>query len=58
MIANVFERAEDGSLKTNARWRDIYGQHPKYVVEYVRDHWVWSLIGMEAVIVGLVVGFF
>lgn len=58
MMANVFERAEDGSLETKARWREIYGLHPKVVVEFIREHWVWSLIAMVAVIVGLVARFF
>jgi hypothetical protein len=54
MIANVFERAEDGSLKTNARWKDIYSLHPEYFVAFVREHWLWSLFAMLAVVVGLV----
>lgn len=58
MMANVFVRAEDGSLRTNARWKDIYGMHPKYIVEFVREHWIWSLIVMAAIIIGLGARFF
>lgn len=58
MMANIFERAEDGSLKTKARWREIYGMHPKFVVEFAREHWLWSLIVMVAVIIGIVTRFF
>lgn len=53
MISNVFERMEDGSLKTKARWLDIYGLHPKVVVEFVREYWVWTLITMVATLIGL-----
>jgi len=53
MMSNVFERMEDGSLKTKARWIDIYGLHPKIAVELVREYWGWTLITMAATLIGL-----
>jgi len=58
MMANLFERAEARSLKTEARWSEIYGLHPKIVVEFVREHWLWSVVAMAAVLVGLWTRFF
>lgn len=60
-LANIVERTVDGSLVTNATWLDKYGAHPKFVVEYVKNHWLWALIGMVAILSGLaakVAGFF
>jgi len=54
ILANIFGRAADGSLKTNASWIDKYGVHPRALVEIVREHWVWSLIVIVAVVVGLI----
>lgn len=54
ILANIFERTADGSIKTNSNWVEQYGAHPKIIVEIVREHWLWSLIVMIAIIVGLV----
>ena len=54
ILANIFGRAADGSLKTNASWIDKYGAHPRVLVELIKEHWVWSLIVIIAVIIGLV----
>jgi len=53
-LSNIFERIDDGSIVTNATWSDKYGMHPKILVEYVKDHWIWSVIVMIAIISGLV----
>ena len=53
-LSNIFERIDDGSIVTNATWQDKYGMHPKILVEYVKDHWVWSVVVMIAIISGLV----
>lgn len=60
-MSNIVERAIDGSLITNATWKDKYGAHPKALVEYVREHWLWSIIVMMAVGTGLagrIIGWF
>lgn len=55
ILANIFGRAADGSIKTNASWLDQYGTNPRVLVELVREHWLWSAIVMVAVVVGLLV---
>ncbi|MCG7549217.1 hypothetical protein [Pseudoalteromonas sp. Of7M-16] len=52
-LSNIFERIDDGSIVTNATWKDKYGMHPKIIVEYVKDHWLWTIIVMIAIITGL-----
>ncbi|MGO8714002.1 MAG: hypothetical protein ACLQUZ_18445 [Rhizomicrobium sp.] len=54
MLTNIFERAEDGSLKTEARWLEIYGLHPQIIVEFIREHWIWSSFAMVAAIFGFI----
>lgn len=53
VIANILERTLDGTLKTNATWQDQHGFHPAAAVEFVKEHWVWTLIGIVAVVIGL-----
>lgn len=50
ILANILERTADGSLKTNAKWYEIYGVHPKTLIELARQHWLVSLIGIIALI--------
>lgn len=44
VLANILSRLIDGSLKTNAMWRDRHGVHPKIVLEYIAKHWVFALV--------------
>ena len=53
VIANILERTLDGSLKTNASWSEQHGFHPAAIVEFAREHWVWSLVLMTGAVVGL-----
>lgn len=54
VMANILERALDGSLKTNASWMDTKGIHPAVVIELVREHWAWSLLLFVVGTVGLI----
>lgn len=54
-ISSIVDRTVDGSLITNATWLDKNGMHPKAIVEYVKGHWIWSLVVMLAVLSGLLV---
>ena len=45
ILANLFERTADGTLKTNSKWYEIYGIHPKILVELVREHWAFGILG-------------
>jgi hypothetical protein len=58
VIANILERTLDGTLKTNASWREQHGFHPAAAVEFVEEHWIWSLIVMVGVVVSLAAVFF
>lgn len=60
-MANIFECLSDGSLKTNAKWKDIYGLSFESVVTYIKQHWIISAIGIISAVAGLVAklaGFF
>ena len=51
IFANLLERTANGSLKTDAKWHQIYGIHPKVVIELLKSHWIFSLIGLIGLIV-------
>lgn len=57
ILANLFGRTLDGSLKTNASWWEARGIHPQAIAEFVTEHWAWTLfaaLGTIASIVALV----
>ena len=58
VIANISERLGNGVLKTNAKWKDIYGSYPAALGEFLKEHWIFSLISFISAIVGLAVLFF
>lgn len=53
IMANIFERAVDGTIKTNARWGDVHGFHPAVVVEVVKKHWGYSILGFGLTIAAI-----
>lgn len=56
IMSNVAERAADRSLKTNATWLEIYGTHPAAAIEFIREHWVYSLLGFVGLVFSLLKG--
>jgi hypothetical protein len=54
VIANIAERANDGSLRTEARWADIYGLTPTAILEFVKENPLVSALAAIASIAGLV----
>ncbi len=54
ILANIFERALQRTLKTNAHWFESRGVHPKAIIELVTEHWAWSLITAIATIGGII----
>ena len=54
LIAKIAERAENGSLKTNARWKDIYGGYPEAIGEFLKENWLISLLSFISAILGIV----
>lgn len=45
MLSDIFEKAADGSLKTESTWWDRSGVHPRILVEIIVGHWIYSLVG-------------
>ncbi|MDD2468075.1 MAG: hypothetical protein PHI97_29200 [Desulfobulbus sp.] len=57
ILANIFGRTLDGSLKTNSTWWKARGLHPQVFAEFMTEHWLGVLIaflGTIASISGLV----
>lgn len=58
ILANVLGRVFDGSLKTNATWKDIYGCYPQFIIEKIVKHWVYSLVCIVLLVVSICKLFF
>lgn len=56
ILANIAERTANDSLSTNATWRERYGVHPSVVMEVIKEHWGYSLLGLFALIFSLARG--
>lgn len=54
ILANIFGRTTDGTIKTKSKWYEIYGIHPKVLVELVREHWVCGILGFVVLVASLV----
>ena len=54
VLASVAERAADGTLKTDARLRDMYGNYAEAIGEILREHWLASVITFIAAIASIV----
>jgi len=54
IFANIFWRVIDGDLKTNAKWADIYGCRPEDLAEFIREHWIFSIIGFLGAVSSIV----
>lgn len=54
ILANLFERTLQGSLKTSASFLEARGFHPKVLLELITDHWIWSIIVVASTIAGLI----
>lgn len=54
ILANLFDRTLDGTLKTNASWWEARGVTPQAIAELVTDHWGWTLLAALASIASIV----
>jgi len=54
ILANIAERADNGSLKTNSTWKDLYGNYPEAVGEFLKEYWVISIIAFIGAIAGII----
>lgn len=55
ILANIFGRAANETLKTNAYWYETYGVHPKAWAESVAEHWFVVLVLFGAAMIGLLI---
>ncbi|MGP1386998.1 MAG: hypothetical protein ACTS2F_25800 [Thainema sp.] len=53
VIASILERTLQDDLKTNAKWHQTHGIHPRALVEIITENWIWSLVTMTATIIGI-----
>lgn len=53
VLSNVLERTLDNSLETNARWEEIYGGYIPWFTEFIRTHWIVSLLGFLAAVLAI-----
>lgn len=59
ILSSIADRAWKQELKTNAKWKDIYGSSVVGFVETVTDHWLYKVlgfVGIVATLLGLVFG--
>jgi len=53
VMANIAHRLVDGTLKTEANRRDIYGGYIQYLLNEAKDHWIVVVLGMAASVAGI-----
>lgn len=54
ILANIIERIDNDTLKTNSTWKDIYGNYPEAVGEILKEHWFISIILFLGAVVGII----
>lgn len=54
LFDNILTKVHNGTLETEARPVDIYGSYLAYGIELVRDHWLVTLIGLIAAVLGII----
>ena len=52
-ISDILFKTLDNTLKTDSKFLDRYGLHPKMLYHYLKDNWIFGLI---MIIIGLVSG--
>jgi hypothetical protein len=52
ILANLAQRADEGSLKTDSTWRETYGIYPQAVGEWLNEHWLVQVIEVVFAITG------
>lgn len=53
VLASIAERTNDGKIKTLATWKDMYGNYPEALGEFLRENWIITLIGFISAIAGI-----
>lgn len=55
VLASFARLADGGILRTNSTWKDIYGIYPQALGDWLKEHWLASLVGAIITIIGLVI---
>lgn len=50
VISHIIDLAASGSLKTRASFCDANGVHPKIIIEFIREHWIFGVLTIAAVL--------
>ena len=53
-LSEIAQMADERSLKTDAGWRQQYGLHPQALAEWLSEHWLGTLVGFVASVLGIV----
>ena len=53
IMANLFERTLDKSLKTQSSWWEARGLNPQALSELITEHWGWTLFTIIGVVAGV-----
>lgn len=57
ILNTIFEKIEDGVLKTNAKLSGIYGLLPQGIFEMVKDNWLLIIaVSMFTLFLGGIIG--
>jgi hypothetical protein len=54
ILANILGRTYDNTLKTNARWYEIYGISPSALGEIIKEHWLFAVISFLAGVASII----
>lgn len=54
IMANIIERVDNGTLKTNATWKDLYGDYPEAIGDFFKDYWLFSIIAAISAVIGII----
>lgn len=58
IFANILDRVDNNILITNATWKDVYGNYPQALLEFLQEKWwivaVIGLLGIVSDILGIV----
>jgi hypothetical protein len=55
-LANIAQRADNGSLVTNATWKDRLRPYPQVIGDFVKEHWLAQIILAVLAVVGFILG--
>ena len=53
VLTDIARMADEGSLETDAGWRQQYGLHPQAFAEWLNEHWLGTFIGFISSIIGI-----